>query len=78
MSIRAKFLVTAIDDGEIRMSSIPASEIPEGMRYHTGKPKGSIWLIVDNQDAKSRFQVGRSFYVDFLEAIDGFSSTEAG
>jgi hypothetical protein len=73
MAVRAKFHCSRekkVDwNATLRIyefNAVCADEVPENQRYHKYTPSGTLLISVDNPEVK--FEVGKSYYLDFTPA----------
>lgn len=70
MTVRAKFVVTAItDQGQhspkvVKMTPQYDMSIPEDRRFQKATPWGEINLHIDNPIAVEQLKLGKAFYID--------------
>jgi hypothetical protein len=65
--VRAKFRCVNIDGNNAQFDVvIDGSE--ENKKFFKYTPGGHINILVDNENAKKQFEVGKEYYVDFTPA----------
>lgn len=75
-TVRAKFRCTSesrtnqfnLDQREYEFTAVYDDGIPENTRYAKYTPTGSLKITVDNPSV--RYELGKSYYLDFTEAPD--------
>ena len=71
---RAKFTCESVqqtrysDAKNYTFQAVPADEIEENKRYHKYSPSGNLSITVDNPAVT--FELGKSYYIDFVEAAE--------
>lgn len=76
MTIRAKFKVTSIETfawnpntKKIKLTPEYDSSIDEDRRFSQATPSGEFWMQVDNPVAAEQLALGKTFYIDLIEAV---------
>lgn len=76
MSVRAKMVLTSITEHNwgpgaktLKFSTQYDASIPEDQRFQKATPSGSAEFQIDNPAALQQFTLGKSYYVDFTEAV---------
>lgn len=70
MTVRAKFVVSAITDQGphspkvVKMAPQYDMSIPEDRRFQKATPWGEISLHIDNPAAVEQLKIGKAFYID--------------
>ena len=72
MTVRAKFKVVSVTQGENGTNSVRLQPVtggsPENEAFYKWTPSGQIELSTINADAAAQFAPGAQFYVDFTPA----------
>ena len=67
-TVTAKFTVSSIENGHIRMDARYDDTIAEDRRFQAATPSGSVEMTIDNPRALELFEVGKSYYATFSAA----------
>lgn len=79
MTVRAKFVVSAITDQGpnspkvVKLTAQYDMSIPEDLRFQKATPWGEINLHIDNPAAVEQLKIGKGYYIDMtpVEAAQG-------
>ena len=68
--VRAKFQCTEVQEvgGVVKFCTLYDDSIPEDVKFSQATPWGELEMGIDNKDALNKFEVGKSYYVDFTPA----------
>jgi hypothetical protein len=77
MTVRAKFKLVEVHSlawsgraKRFKFSAEYDSSIPEDRRFAQATPMGTLEFLVDNPEAADRFEIGKSYYLDFSPVPD--------
>jgi hypothetical protein len=71
--VRAKVRCRSLAGNWVHFDTVyetDAQKSDENVRFTKATPGGSIQLLIDNDDARTQFELGKSYYVDFTPAAD--------
>ncbi len=72
--MRAKFRVNSYTQytgtgRKFELSAVTDDGTPENQRYNTATPSGALSIQIDNPSVVDFLEVGKSYYLDFSEAV---------
>lgn len=73
MAVRGKLMLTETTDlyyggKRLKFSTVYDATIPEDQRFQKATPSGFAEFQIDNPAALEQFNLGQSYYIDFVPA----------
>lgn len=75
MAVRGKFKLSERTEVEwnrtsrrLKFHAVCNDDTDENQKFHKATPSGEISIVVDNPNAVSQFEIGKTYYVDFTPA----------